>query len=92
MLIQPAKRTSPCSRSLNHSSHPNSCIVLPCLFSPAQVIDLGDDMSFSTLPEGSAADKLTCSDPTIPSDGSNLVIKVGGQKASSARLNFAATS
>ena len=39
------------------------------------MVDLGDDMSFSTLPEGSAADTLKCSDPTIPSDSSNLVIK-----------------
>jgi 4-diphosphocytidyl-2-C-methyl-D-erythritol kinase len=41
-----------------------------------QVIDLGDDMEFDLLPEGSTKDTLTCSDPTIPSDDSNLVIKV----------------
>ena len=35
-------------------------------------------MSFSTLPGGSSVDALQCSDPTIPSDGSNLVIKVRG--------------
>ena len=42
-----------------------------------QVIDLGDDMEFDLLPEGAAKDVLECSDPTIPSDDSNLVIKVG---------------
>lgn len=41
-----------------------------------QVIDLGDDMGFSLLPEGASRDELRCSDPTIPSDDSNLVIKV----------------
>ena len=41
-----------------------------------QVIDLGDDMEFTKLGPDATADKLTCSDPTIPSDGSNLVIKV----------------
>eukprot|EP00798_Chlamydomonas_sp_ICE-L_P015923 gene15923-22056_t len=39
------------------------------------VIDLGDDMEFSLLAEGSTKDELACSDPTIPSDDSNLVIK-----------------
>lgn len=39
------------------------------------VIDLGDDMAFSLLPQGSTSDTLKCSDPTIPSDSSNLVIK-----------------
>lgn len=39
------------------------------------VIDLGDDMEFSKLPEGATADKLICNDPTIPHDDSNLVIK-----------------
>mmetsp|Transcript_25086 Transcript_25086/g.63601 ORF Transcript_25086/g.63601 Transcript_25086/m.63601 type:complete len:369 (-) Transcript_25086:589-1695(-) len=39
------------------------------------VIDLGDDMGFSLLPEGATKDSLLCSDPTIPSDDSNLVIK-----------------
>ncbi|GAX78386.1 hypothetical protein CEUSTIGMA_g5828.t1 [Chlamydomonas eustigma] len=39
------------------------------------VIDLGDNMSFHILPEGSTHDVLTCSDPTIPTDSSNLVIK-----------------
>jgi len=39
------------------------------------VIDLGDGMEFSLLPEGSSKDVLVCSDPTIPSDDSNLVIK-----------------
>ena len=40
------------------------------------VIDLGDSMEFSLLDGGSSsADVLQCSDPTIPSDSSNLVIK-----------------
>ncbi|GFR48403.1 hypothetical protein Agub_g10297 [Astrephomene gubernaculifera] len=38
------------------------------------VIDLGDEMEFSTSPHATS-DTLTCSDPSIPSDGSNLVIK-----------------
>ncbi|GLC41422.1 hypothetical protein PLESTB_001013100 [Pleodorina starrii] len=38
------------------------------------VIDLGDEMEFSTSPYATA-DSLVCSDPTIPSDDSNLVIK-----------------
>lgn len=49
-----------------------------------QVIDLGDDMDFELLPEGATKDTLVCSDPTIPSDDSNLVIKVreeGGGRA-----------
>lgn len=41
-----------------------------------QVIDLGDDMEFSKLPAEATADKLVCSDPTIPHDDRNLVIKV----------------
>jgi hypothetical protein len=40
------------------------------------VIDLGDDMEFGLLPAGASRDTLQCSDPTIPSDDSNLVIKV----------------
>eukprot|EP00775_Hariotina_reticulata_P008056 gene8056-8251_t len=39
------------------------------------VIDLGDDMEFSKLPAEATADKLVCSDPTIPHDDRNLVIK-----------------
>nr|AJR27236.1 4-diphosphocytidyl-2-C-methyl-D-erythritol kinase [Haematococcus lacustris] len=39
------------------------------------VIDLGDDMTFELLPEGADRDQLSCSDPSIPSDDSNLVIK-----------------
>lgn len=41
-----------------------------------QVIDLGDDMEFCRLEGTATADILECSDPTIPSDDSNLVIKV----------------
>ncbi len=33
-------------------------------------------MALELLPEGATKDMLTCSDPTIPSDDSNLVIKV----------------
>eukprot|EP00877_Chromochloris_zofingiensis_P007139 jgi/Chrzof1/2679/Cz11g24270.t1 len=40
-----------------------------------QVIDLGDDMEFCRLEGTATADILECSDPTIPSDDSNLVIK-----------------
>jgi 4-diphosphocytidyl-2-C-methyl-D-erythritol kinase len=39
------------------------------------VIDLGDDMDFELLPEGAAADALTCDMPDVPTDGSNLVVK-----------------
>lgn len=39
------------------------------------VIDLGDDMSFTLLPPGSASDHLTCNVPDVPTDESNLVIK-----------------
>lgn len=42
-----------------------------------QVIDLGDHMEFEKDPY-STKDTLICSDPTIPSDESNLVIKVCG--------------
>jgi len=41
-----------------------------------QVIDLGDDMDFKLLPEGAQCEVLECSDPTVPTDDSNLVIKV----------------
>lgn len=41
-----------------------------------QVIDLGDQMEFEKDPYATH-DTLICSDPTIPSDDSNLVIKVG---------------
>lgn len=41
----------------------------------AQVIDLGDYMEFETTPHA-LQDTLECSDPTIPTDESNLVIKV----------------
>ena len=45
----------------------------------AQVIDLGDNMDFGLLPEGATADVLECSDPSVPTDCSNLVIKVSSQ-------------
>lgn len=40
------------------------------------VIDLGDPMRFEMLPPTATQDVLTCSDTTIPTDASNLVIKV----------------
>lgn len=48
----------------------NDCILL-CF---AQVIDLGDTMTFSTIP--GQADSLTCDMEGVPTDASNLVIKV----------------
>ncbi|KIY94983.1 diphosphocytidyl-2-C-methyl-D-erythritol kinase [Monoraphidium neglectum] len=39
------------------------------------VIDLGDDMELEVLPDSAAVDVLQCSDPTIPCDERNLVIK-----------------
>jgi 4-diphosphocytidyl-2-C-methyl-D-erythritol kinase len=44
--------------------------------STLQVIDLGDDMEFKKLGAAATRDMLSCSDPTIPSDDSNLVVKV----------------
>lgn len=41
-----------------------------------QVIDLGDDMELEVLPANADKDILQCSDPTIPCDERNLVIKV----------------
>ncbi len=40
-----------------------------------QVIDLGDSMDFTPV-SGSGSDELTCNVADIPTDGSNLVIKV----------------
>lgn len=39
------------------------------------VIDLGDDMDVSILPEGATKDELTCNWSDVPVDESNLVIK-----------------
>ncbi|MEW5305142.1 MAG: hypothetical protein WDW36_007703 [Sanguina aurantia] len=39
------------------------------------VIDLGDSMTFRILAAGAESDQLSCSDPSIPSDHRNLVIK-----------------
>lgn len=50
-----------------------SCMEAGC--SLLQVIDLGDRMEFEKDPYATR-DTLICSDPTIPSDDSNLVIKV----------------
>ena len=33
-------------------------------------------MTFGPLPSTANSDSLTCTDPTIPTDGKNLVIKV----------------
>ena len=43
------------------------------------VIDLGDGMEFETLPEGAERDVLTCDMDGVPTDDSNLVIKVRGR-------------
>ena len=40
-----------------------------------QVIDLGDDMHFEVLP-GAESDELTCNMSEVPTDGSNLVLRV----------------
>jgi len=42
----------------------------------SQVIDLGDNMDFGLLPEGASSEMLRCSDPSVPINDSNLVIKV----------------
>ena len=55
---------------------PHAASIRVCMAPTSQVIDLGDDMDFEALPAGSTKDTLQCSDPTIPSDDSNLVIKV----------------
>ena len=41
---------------------------------PVQVISFGDDLTFQA---GARGDELTCNDPDVPVDGSNLVLKVG---------------
>lgn len=41
------------------------------------VIDLGDNMTFTPLPASAEADELTCNVEGVPTDDSNLVIKVG---------------
>lgn len=45
-------------------------------------------MEFSKLPAGAAADKLVCSDPTIPHDDRNLVIKVSWPCGKSRQCNM----
>ena len=39
------------------------------------VIDLGDDLTFAPLPSTATEDVLTCSNPGVPTDASNLVVK-----------------
>ena len=41
------------------------------------VIDLGDSMAFDELAAGAPTDLLTCNMEGVPTDSSNLVIKVG---------------
>jgi hypothetical protein len=41
------------------------------------VIDLGDSMAFDELAAGAPEDLLTCNMEGVPTDSSNLVIKVG---------------
>lgn len=40
------------------------------------IIDLGDEMDFTLLPESATLDELTCNMDGVPTDESNLVIKV----------------
>ena len=40
------------------------------------VIDLGDQMRFTLLPDGAETDELRCDMEGVPTDDSNLVIKV----------------
>ena len=40
-----------------------------------QVIDLGDDLEFEVLP-WAGTDELTCNMEDVPTDNSNLVVKV----------------
>ena len=43
------------------------------------VIDLGDDMAFEELAGTASADALSCNMDGVPTDESNLVIKVSGR-------------
>jgi len=40
------------------------------------VIDLGDQMRFTLLPDGAERDELSCDMEGVPTDDTNLVIKV----------------
>ncbi len=42
-----------------------------------QVVSWGDDMEFEPLGSSAGADVLTCNMPDVPTDSSNLAIKVG---------------
>lgn len=74
-MMMHAGNSPPLASYQSRQLHPKTLPLNPKPL-PPQVIDLGDDMSFSALPGGSSVDALQCSDPTIPSDASNLVIKV----------------
>lgn len=41
-----------------------------------QAINLGDQIKFKVLPEGAEADEFDCNMPGVPTDSSNLVLKV----------------
>jgi hypothetical protein len=57
-------------------------MVLRCV--GCQVIDLGDTLDFTPLP-GATADALTCDMAGVPTDSSNLVIKVRGRAVQAGR-------
>ncbi len=46
------------------------------------VIDLGDQMRFTLLPESTERDELSCDMEGVPTDETNLVIKVDTQTKS----------
>lgn len=58
-------------------------IVLPVAF--IAQIDLGDQMSFEMLPASATEDELTCNMEGVPTDSSNLVIKVSDKKLGRAK-------
>ncbi len=47
------------------------------------VIDLGDGMEFTVLPDGADRDELRCDMEGVPTDESNLVIKAGSCRRAS---------
>jgi hypothetical protein len=73
--LPPNRPARPPARARSHT--PRTTPNRPHPLHP-QVIDLGDDMELEVLPPGAEADALACSDPTIPCDGRNLVIKARG--------------
>lgn len=75
-VCRPGGPPSPHTATTRQLSCGPQVLVCPASCCPApQVIDLGDAMEFTPTPYATA-DTLECSDPTIPSDDRNLVIKV----------------